>query len=59
MSDFTTKIIIALLAVTGIWNICKIPYYMSYGQDGNTSYSDHGIELSINLGHWVKVGGCF
>lgn len=48
------KVTIAFIAIIGIWNITKLPYYMSFGNDGNTSYNSHGIELSINLGHWVK-----
>lgn len=55
MSELKTKVLIAFLAIVGLWNVMKLPYFMAYGNDGNTSYSDHGVELSINLGHWVKV----
>jgi abortive infection bacteriophage resistance protein len=55
MSDFTTKGLIAFLAIVALWNVTKLPYYLSFNNDGNTAYNDHGIELSINLGHWVKV----
>ena len=49
-----TKLSITLLALMCIWNLTKLPYYISFNNDGNTVYNSHGIELSINLGHWVK-----
>ena len=52
-SEILVKIAIAFLAIICIWNLTKMPYYLGYGHDGNTSYESHGIELSINLGHWV------
>jgi hypothetical protein len=49
-----TKLVIAFIAIVALWNVTKLPYYMSFGNDGNVSYDSHGIELSINMGHWVK-----
>jgi hypothetical protein len=49
-----TKGAIAFLSIVMLWNVTKLPFYMSFNNDGNIAYNDHGIELSINLGHWVK-----
>ena len=54
MQPVATKALIVLISVIALWNLFKLPYYISFGNDGNNGYSDHGVELSINLGHWVK-----
>lgn len=53
-SAIEKKALIAFLAICGLWNVAKLPYFMSFNNDGNESYAKHGIELSINLGYWVK-----
>ena len=53
-SPLEKKALIAFLAVCGLWNVAKLPYFMSFNNDGNVSYAKHGIELSINLGYWIK-----
>jgi hypothetical protein len=55
MSDLTTKVVIAFLLIVALHNLTKLPFYIALNNDGNTAYNDHGIELSINLGHWVNV----
>jgi len=45
---------IAFMSIVMLWNLTKLPYYMSFNNDGDIAYNEHGIELSINLGHWIK-----
>lgn len=52
--NLITKGIIAFLSIVLLWNVTKLPFYMSFNNDGNVAYNEHGIELSINLGHWIK-----
>jgi hypothetical protein len=54
MSTLTTKLIIGFLLLVAAWNALKMPFLMAFGNDDNDTYNDRGIELSINLGHWVK-----
>jgi hypothetical protein len=51
---FVSRGLIALLGTIALWNLTKVPYFMSFNNDEDTAYNNHGIELSINLGHWVK-----
>jgi hypothetical protein len=53
-SAWKSKAVIAFIVIIAILNVTKLPYFMSFGNDGNVSYNSHGIEVSINLGHWVK-----
>lgn len=48
------KALTAFLLLIALWNLTKLPFLMAFGNDGNSTYNDHGIELSINLGHWIK-----
>ena len=52
--NLLTKGAIAFLSIVALWNVTKLPFYMSFNNDGDIAYNDHGIELSINLGHWIK-----
>jgi hypothetical protein len=49
------KVIIGTLLFVATWNLTKLPFYVSFNNDGDVAYNSHGIELSINLGHWLKV----
>ena len=42
------------MMVVLLWNLVKLPFYMAYNNDGNDEYNARGVELSINLGHWIK-----
>ena len=53
-SDCSKKGIILFIAICGLWNVVKLPYYMSFYNPINEAYREHGIELSINLGYWVS-----
>ena len=53
-SSAWVKAAIAFMAIVALWNITKLPFLMSFGNDGNVAYNSRGVELSINLGHWVK-----
>ena len=57
MTPLTTGrlLLIASLLLVAVWNVSKFPFLMAFNKDGNDVYNDRGIELSINLGHWVKV----
>lgn len=38
-----------------VWNVTKIPYYIAFDPANVTDeYVSHGLEGSINLGHWVE-----
>jgi FtsH-binding integral membrane protein len=54
MNSLATKGLIGFLLVIVLWNVTKLPFLMSFNNDGDVEYNSHGIELSINLGHWVK-----
>jgi hypothetical protein len=49
------KVIIGFLLFVATWNLTKLPFYVSFNNDGDVAYNSHGVELSINLGHWLKV----
>ena len=51
--DLKTTAAISFMMVVLLWNITKLPFYMAFNNDGNDEYNKRGIELSINLGHWV------
>jgi len=51
---YLTKPFITFIAIVFIWNVTKLPFYMAFNNDGNEYYNSHGVELSINLGHFVK-----
>ena len=46
-------LIIALLFLT-LWNCSKVPYYIGFDANGDTSYEKGGLTGSINLYNWVK-----
>ena len=46
-------LIFSLLFVV-IWNCSKVPYYIGFDANGDTSYEKGGLSFSINLSHWVK-----
>jgi len=54
MNVYATRALVTFLFVVSLWNLTKLPFYMSFNNDGDVAYNSHGIELSINLGHWVK-----
>jgi hypothetical protein len=48
------KIIIFFLLFLCVWNLTKLPYYLVFDiSDTADSYARHGLEGSINLGHWI------
>lgn len=54
-NDVGVKALITFLAIpVCLWNLTKMPFYMAFNQDGNDFYNSRGIELSINLGHWIE-----
>mmetsp|Transcript_5199 Transcript_5199/g.8876 ORF Transcript_5199/g.8876 Transcript_5199/m.8876 type:complete len:270 (+) Transcript_5199:126-935(+) len=53
-SSAWVKAAIAFMAIVALWNITKLPFLMSFSNDGNVAYNSRGVELSVNLGHWVK-----
>ena len=49
------KIIILFIVGLCAWNLTKIPYLISFDStDVSDDYAKHGLEGSINLGHWVE-----
>jgi hypothetical protein len=52
--NLVTKGVIAFMSIVMLWNVTKLPFYMSFNKEGDIAYNKHGIELSINLGHWIK-----
>lgn len=53
-SQLAKRSFVIFLAVVILWNVTKLPFLMAFNNDGNVFYNSHGMELSINLGHWVK-----
>ncbi|HSH74293.1 MAG TPA: hypothetical protein VLA09_01200 [Longimicrobiales bacterium] len=48
------KILVFFLVGLCAWNVTKIPYYIAFDTaDTADAYVQHGLEGSINLGHWV------
>jgi hypothetical protein len=49
------KILLFFLVGLCVWNLTKIPYYVAFDPtDTADTYAGHGLEGSINLGHWVE-----
>jgi hypothetical protein len=49
------KILLFLLVGLCVWNLTKLPYYVAFDPaDATDAYARHGLEGSINLGHWVE-----
>jgi hypothetical protein len=48
------KIVIVFLLGLCIWNLTKLPYIIFFDiNDISDAYARHGLEGSINLGHWI------
>ena len=54
MMDLKTKGAIGFMMVVLLWNLVKLSFYVAYNNDDNDEYNARGVELSINLGHWIK-----
>lgn len=48
------KVLLVFLVGLCAWNLTKVPYYLAFdAADAADAYARHGLEGSINLGHWV------
>lgn len=48
------KVLLFFLVGLCVWNLTKIPYYLAFDPADTDAYTAHGLEGSINLGHWVE-----
>lgn len=50
---FIRKLVIFALVFLTAWNLTKVPFYIQYNINGDSSYEQGGLTGSINLEHWI------